>query len=281
MMEFALLASGSKGNSFVLKDGTAAIMIDCGTTKKHLFSSLEKTGIAKDELDAVLITHDHSDHISQIRHFSNLPVYSPVEIDGVVTFHVTPMRSFFIETLKITPLALSHDAPNTTGYILEDGNEKLVYITDTGYVNENYIPLLTDADYIIMESNHDVGMLMGTRRPQFLKARIYSDQGHLCNEDCAEVLSRIITPKTKLAVLAHISQEANTRELALETNRRILLDTCREKMNRQLVLCAAGQYEMIRKGLCDEEMDPGSVSCAIGLEYRAYGTDLFGQTASE
>ena len=100
MMEFALLASGSKGNSFVMRDGTAVIMIDCGTTKKHLFSSLAAAGVVREEIDALLITHDHSDHISQIRHFADLPVYSPVEIDGVETFRLRPLKPFVLETLK-------------------------------------------------------------------------------------------------------------------------------------------------------------------------------------
>lgn len=272
MMEFALLASGSKGNSFVVRDGTGLIMIDCGTTKKYLMNCLGQLGIHRDDLDAVLITHDHSDHIAQIRVFADLPVYAPVEIDGIESFHVQPMRPFVIETMKITPLALSHDAPDTVGYVIEDGIEKLVYITDTGYVNQNYLPLLKDADYIVMESNHDVAMLMATRRPQFLKYRIYSDQGHLCNEDCADVLSRVITPKTKAVILAHISQEANTREKALETTVRVLNEQCRDRLNEHLIISAAGQHEMIRKGFGYEKMDPGSVSCAPCLEC---GTDLF------
>ncbi len=272
MMEFALLASGSKGNSFVVRDGTGLIMIDCGTTKKYLLSCLDKLSISRDELDAVLITHDHSDHIAQIRTFADLPVYSPVEIDGIESFHVQPMKPFTLETMKITPLALSHDAPGTVGYVIEDGIEKLVYITDTGYVNQNYLPLLYDADYIVMESNHDVAMLMATRRPQFLKYRIYSDQGHLCNEDCADVLSRIITPKTKAVILAHISQEANTREKALETTVRFLSSQCPERLNERLIISAAGQHEMIRKGFGYEKMDAGSVSWTAALEC---GTDLF------
>lgn len=273
MMEFALLASGSKGNSFVLRDGTGVIMIDCGTTKKYLSAHLDQLGIVKEDLDAVLITHDHSDHIAQIRMFADLPVYSPVEIDGIESFHVEPMRPFTIETMRITPLALSHDAPKTVGYVIEDGIEKLVYITDTGYVNQNYLPLLSGADYIVMESNHDVAMLMATRRPQFLKYRIYSDQGHLCNEDCAEVISRIMSENTKVIILAHISQEANTREAALETSMRVISEQCRDRINENLVVCAAGQHEMIRKGFGYEKMDPGSVSCLAGMELR---TDLAG-----
>lgn len=274
MMEFALLASGSKGNCFVIRDGTGNLMIDCGTTRKYIFTHLSELGVARDDLDALLITHDHSDHIAQIRSFADLPVYSPVMIDGIESFHVQPMRPFTIETMRITPLALSHDAPGTVGYVIEDGMEKLVYITDTGYVNQNYLPILSEADYIIMESNHDVGMLMATRRPQFLKYRIYSDQGHLCNEDCADVLTRIVSEKTKLIILAHISQEANTREKALEVSKNALLSQCGAKLNRGLVLCAAGQHEMIRKGFGYEKVDPGSVSCFIGMERH---TDLFHQ----
>ncbi len=106
--------------------------------------------------------------------------------------------------MRFTPIALSHDALNTVGYIVENGIEKLVYITDTGYINEKHIPRIKDADYIVLESNHDVQMLMATSRPQFTKQRIYSDTGHLCNEDCAAVLDQIVTEKTKMIILACI-----------------------------------------------------------------------------
>lgn len=275
-MRVDLLASGSRGNACVVRDGTACVLIDCGTTKKYLTSSLEQVGAAHDSIDAVLITHDHSDHISQIRMFADLSVYSPVEIDGIETFHVEAMKPFFVETLKITPLALSHDAPHTTGYIFESGAEKLVYITDTGYVRQEYDPLLKNADIIVMECNHDVGMLMKTRRPQYIKSRIYSDEGHLCNEDCADVLDRIITGRTQTVFLAHISREANTRELALATVCDRLIS--HPGLNPKLTVCAAGQYEILTKGESDEEMDCGSVSCALGMECCADRHDVFQRT---
>ena len=270
MMEFALLASGSKGNSFVIVDEDSKVMIDCGTTKKHLLASLEKTGVRKEELDAVVITHDHSDHVSQIRHFVDTAVYSPVDLPDVDIFAVRPLQQFTIGSLRFTPLALSHDARNTTGYIIESGTEKLIYITDTGYVNRKYFPYLQDADYIIMESNHDVGMLMKTRRPQYLKARIYSDEGHLNNEDCAEVLNSILTPKTKMVILAHISQEANTREKALQATVSVLRQRT-DTLHPDLIVSAAGQFEMIRKGMSDEKTDPGTVSWTPRMERMADG----------
>lgn len=268
MMEFALLASGSKGNSFVILDEDTKVMIDCGTTKKHLFASLEKIGVNREELDALVITHDHSDHVSQIRHFSDAAIYSPVPIVDQDVFAVRPLQKFTVGSLCFTPLALSHDARNTTGYIIENGTEKLVYITDTGYVNRKYYPLIEDMDYIVLESNHDVEMLMATRRPQYLKARIYSDEGHLNNEDCAEVLDSVITKRTKLVVLAHISQEANTREKALQTTCEVLKRR-KDTLNPALIVSAAGQFEMIRKGAGDEEIDGGSISCTPCMERMA------------
>lgn len=265
MMDFALLASGSKGNSFVLQDQGTKIMIDCGTTKKHLMNSLHQLDLEIEDLDALVITHDHADHVSQIRHFKEIDIYSPIEINDIDTFRVRPLQKFTINNLIFTPIALSHDALNTTGYIIEDGIEKLVYITDTGYINQRYISMMKDADWIVLESNHDVEMLMHTSRPQFLKQRIYGDDGHLNNEDCAEVLKQIVTKNTKMIILAHLSEQANTREKALEVSSEVLLK--QNELNEKLVICAAGQYEMIRKGERDEETDLGSVKRFIGMEH--------------
>ncbi len=268
-MEFALLASGSQGNCFVLRDDETVIMIDCGSTKKHLLASFEKIHLQFSDIDALLVTHDHTDHVSQLRHFLHQDIYSPIDLPDAEVFTVRPNRSFVIGSVQITPIALSHDALNTTGYILENGFEKFVYITDTGYVNQKYMPLLKGADYIVMESNHDTAMLMRTSRPQYVKSRIISDQGHLSNEDCAGVLNAIITEKTKMIILAHISRQGNTREKALEVNRNYILENHDGPLHKDLVLCAAGQHEMIRKGFDDEERDLGTVSCRLGMEYLA------------
>ena len=214
----------------------------------------------------MLITHDHSDHISQLRTFRELPIYSPVELPDVDTFRVRPLQEFFIEKIKVTPLALSHDALNTTGYILDDGSEKLTYITDTGYVNERYFDLIRGSDYIVLECNHDPDTLMQTGRPYYVKQRIIGEEGHLCNEDCAEVLDQVITPNTKMVILAHISQEGNTRQLALKTVCTRLKDNPNVS---DLVVAAAGQYEIAGKGESDEEIICGSVSYHFDLEHLA------------
>lgn len=272
-MKFALLCSGSKGNSFYLENEGTQILIDCGSTKKYLFSCFDKLHVNPEQLDALILTHDHSDHISQIRFFTSIPVWSPVEIEDVDTFQVRALQKFTVGSLVITPLPLSHDAWNTTGYVIENGVEKLVYITDTGYINEKLDRYITGADYYILECNHDVDMLMRTRRPQYLKQRICSDEGHLNNEDCAAALVKYMNEKTKLVFLAHISQQANTREKALDTVRYALKNSGR-KYDPQLVVAAAGQFEMIGKGEADNEFYPGTVCCDADMELLSQ-TSLF------
>ena len=270
-MKFAQLCSGSKGNSFYLENDGTKVLIDCGGTKKYLFSALAQLNVSPQDLDAVIITHDHSDHISQIRFFQDVPIYSPVTLADINVFEVRPNRKFTVGSLQFTPVPLSHDAYHTTGYIAENGQEKLVYITDTGYLPSRYQSLLEGADYYVLECNHDTGMLMRTNRPQYLKQRICSDEGHLNNEDCAEALAHYIDQNTKLVILAHISQQANTRQLALKT----VVERLREERSHcreDLMVCAAGQFEMIMKGDGNEKMDPGTVSCTVGMECSA---DIF------
>lgn len=266
MMRFALLESGSKGNCFVLRDENTTLVIDCGGGKRYLQNALADLGVSTADIDALLITHDHSDHIAQLNLFSGIPVYSPVDLPGTAAKEVIPDMPFQIEHLSITPLALSHDAGDTVGYVIESWQEKLVYITDTGYVRDSVLPFLKGADYIILESNHDTEMLMKTSRPMFLKMRIAGDSGHLCNEDCASILKRIVTNNTKCVVLAHISEQANTRERALAVSKDVL-----EHMSvRGLVLAAAAQNEVFKGGdWPDEKVDVGSCGCVIGMEYMA------------
>lgn len=216
-MEYYVLASGSKGNCSIIRTKKTTIMLDCGLTKHRLNAALQANNLTLDMVAAVLITHSHSDHINGIRFVSELPIYSPCPIKSIVgEITVIPYESFSIGDIKITPLKLSHDAPETVGYIFK-ADEELVYITDTGYVSEQNLKLIQDANYYIIEANHDVEMLMNTNRPAMLKARILSDSGHLNNEQCGEIIAHVIGKDTKEVILAHLSQEANTPGIALET----------------------------------------------------------------
>lgn len=420
-MRIDILCSGSKGNCTLIRAGNTAIMLDCGSgTRKYILDAMKEVEFDKKDLDGILITHTHSDHIGQLRHFVKAPIYSYCQLDvrdlkkRPVAFNhhcIHPLEPFEIKDLRIIPVALSHDAGPTTGFVIEDktdqsytkpleapkkevkpqnrepaallaaagqpplsracsvqtsswddfdthqdllvnddllvnedlvekgqlqkkkhpaketdhlsgetslervilasdqkpasisassagqnpsgsqrlsdervlwqpaelpagyeeweqwnelllpgagfaeslsgrntrpdasssifpgadsngmtgpsrqanetelpccaSKERLVYITDTGYLNTDLFPLIKGARYYVMESNHDVRMLMNTNRSWWLKQRIVSATGHLSNEQCAEALCQLVDDNTAEVVLAHLSQEANTADLAL------------------------------------------------------------------
>lgn len=215
-MKVDLLCSGSKGNSCLVRSGNTSILIDAGSTKRYLMNALAECSCGVQDLDALLVSHTHSDHISQIKHFAHLPTYSYCDLDVENHHIVVPSSSFVVNDFHIRVIGLSHDAPHTVGYVIEDGKEKLVYITDTGYLPNRVKTELVNADHYIFESNHDLKMLMDTNRPIFLKQRILSDSGHLSNEDSAVHLATLVGDRTRNIVLAHLSQEANVPELATD-----------------------------------------------------------------
>lgn len=244
-MRFSLLASGSKGNCCVITHKDASIVIDCGCTKTYLKKRFSEIDVEPSHVDALLITHSHSDHISALSLFSDVKTYSVKEL-GTNTHYVAPFERFYVKEFMIEALPMSHDSDDCVGYVIHTSEEKLVYITDTGYIRGDVLQYITDADYYIFESNHDLEMLMNTRRPLYLKQRIIGDSGHLCNEDSARILCEIIGPNTKEIVLAHISEEANTREMALA----VLEETMRSHCicMDQLKLHPAAQFDVYQGG---------------------------------
>ncbi|MBV1710125.1 MAG: MBL fold metallo-hydrolase [Erysipelothrix sp.] len=243
-MKYYSLASGSKGNCFVVQTNESTVVIDCGSTKKHLINSFTKIDINYTQVDALLITHGHIDHVSQAKLFVNIPIFSPVAFNNGQGYQqVVPFMPFHINELTITPIPLSHDSEVTVGYIIEDAYEKMVYITDTGYIKNTLIPIIKDAHYIVLESNHDPEMLMNSRRPHGIKTRILSDNGHLSNQACAEVLKKIVSLKTKEVVLAHLSDEANSAAIAFKTSFDLL-----SSLGYFPVLKIASQFEIVTGG---------------------------------
>lgn len=217
MMKFALLASGSRGNCCLIKDETTEIIIDCGATKRYLTGCFEQLRYDYHKADGLLITHTHKDHVSQLNMFKELPVFSCAVLEREDTNYVQAYDQIRIGDMNITVLPMSHDCDGTVGYVIENENQKMVYITDTGYIREDVKAYITNADYYVFESNHDIEMLMQTSRPVYVKQRIINDYGHLCNDDSATVLTQIVGDRTKEIVLAHISQEGNHRQLAADT----------------------------------------------------------------
>ncbi len=241
-MRFSILASGSKGNCTLIEYNSLKILVDCGITKRYLEESFASMSIAMEDIDAVFVTHDHSDHTRQIRQFKKHRIYAPTPL--LEAEIVKPYETLWIGDVKITPIPTSHDAEISLGYIFKSPEGTLVYITDTGYIREQDLKLIADADYYILESNHDPQMLMRTQRPYAIKQRILSDIGHLSNQDAAMVLARVVSQRTKEIVLAHLSLEANTEELALSTCQGILkTERIKLQVAKQFALVFGGDYE--------------------------------------
>ncbi len=216
-MRYSLIASGSKGNCLYIEQKDTRILIDLGISLTRLSTELEHYQTKIEEIDALFYTHNHSDHFRTSSQIKRDIVYA---LDGVLPegYPYHPVKMFTpitIKDLTLTPIMTSHDAVPSCGYVIESDSEKLVYLTDTGMFIEEDFDYIVNPDYLILESNHDIKMLMGSDRSYELKSRILSDTGHLCNEDSAFLASRIVGPKTKEVILAHLSEETNTPELAL------------------------------------------------------------------
>ncbi len=245
-MKFYVLESGSKGNCTVVKGKSTVLVIDCGGTKKYIKEKFSRIGLDYQKADALLITHEHTDHIKQLKMFSEVDIFSPCKLGEYDVNIVTPYQQFEVGEFCITPLALSHDVAHVVGYIITDGQETLVSVTDTGYVSHLNEQHIANADYYIFESNYDTGMLMSSDRPVQLKVRIISDSGHLGNEDSARVLSKVTGDRTREIVLAHLSQECNREEIALATLKRVFEENRKDYSGYKIA--AARQFEMYEGG---------------------------------
>ena len=221
MISFVVVGSGSKGNATLLFDEETLIQIDMGLPMRRITAALESIKKNKSDLQGILITHEHTDHIKNLSMYKGkVPIYASKGTIDYFDHEVVPFDSFEIGTLSVIPFMTSHDAANPVGYVVISGKTKLVYLTDSGYIPEESLDYLKDADYYIMESNHDLKMLMKSNRPAILKRRIKGDEGHLSNVDSAIYLSELVGPKTKEIYLAHLSEECNLPELALEAYRK-------------------------------------------------------------
>lgn len=249
MMKYAVLSSGSKGNATVISDGKTNILIDCGISKKQLNERLLTCGLTLSDINYVLITHGHSDHIKSVDIFPPKKVYASLLVLGPTNEESNILCSYTrysFDDIIVTPFPLSHDATNTTGYLLESGDEKLVYVTDTGYLSDKALSILKNANYYIFESNHDVKMLCESNRSAYLIKRILGDQGHLSNVDSAYYLSSLIGDRTSEITLAHLSEECNTPNIALETFDKIMM--CQNGEIPQVLLRCADQNNVYKGG---------------------------------
>lgn len=216
-MKFFVFISGSKGNCALIESEGRYLLIDAGISKRKLKAKMEDIGKKVEDIGYVLITHNHSDHISGIEAFPKEIIYATYATfpDIPLSNQLIPYQSYLINGFDVVVIPTSHDTDGSVGFSIGDGKEKLVYITDTGYLYEKSVEMIGNADYYIFESNHNVKALIESDRPQSLKKRIMGDYGHLSNEDSANYLCDVIGEKTKEIVLAHLSEEVNSPELAL------------------------------------------------------------------
>ena len=249
MLSFINIASGSKGNATLVYNEDSLILLDMGVPKKLLLEGLKKIGKKYQEIQAVLITHSHNDHIACLnRLHDDFPIYAGMGVaKGECSAVVFPGIGFDVGSIYIVPIEASHDAVSPLGYVFCKGTERIVYLTDTGVVRESVLPYIANSEYYIIESNHDVGLLLHSNRPKSLKDRILGNKGHLSNEQSALAMAVAVGPRTKKIYLAHLSEECNSPELAIETYKKVFRrrDVDFDTIDDLVVL---SQHEMTKGG---------------------------------
>lgn len=223
-MIVSVLSSGSKGNTTFIQTNNTKILIDAGNTSKYILEKLTEINVDPTTIDAILITHTHIDHVKGLPVLLkkiNPCVYITQKmlkkLEYLENYSIINTDKIKIKDLDIDVIKTSHDTEDSVGYIVNNDDKSIVYITDTGYINQKYFNILSNRNVYIMESNHDIEMLNNSKYPFALRQRILSDKGHLSNYDSAKYISKFIGSKTKYVLLAHLSEENNTEELALET----------------------------------------------------------------
>lgn len=244
------LGSGSKGNSVLVTGSGHKILIDCGFGIRELSARLMALGTTLAELDGILITHEHIDHIKAVKSAGDkhaIPVYMHQRTcramgnaapDNAYVF--STLNGFRLAGFEIHPFPIPHDAVYPLGYSISDGESRFVYATDLGYVSDEVLAAARGADIVMLESNYDKEMLIKGAYPYYLKQRILSDHGHLCNTDCADAVYKMLSWGTRSFVLGHISQENNLKEIVYNTTaERLAREGCRAHLDFELTI--AGQ----------------------------------------
>lgn len=206
------------------------LLIDAGFSARELRRRLHEAGVPEESLRAILVTHEHDDHVKGLRVLSkllNLPVYANRETASVMRDHgkapeqhlhlFTPGAAFAIGGFTVEPFSIPHDAADPMAFAIHWGAFKAGIVTDLGHANPLAQHHLGGCDVLVVESNHDPEMLWNSSRPLALKQRIRGKCGHLSNAACAELVGRILAPRTRHLVLAHASQECNRYELVEQT----------------------------------------------------------------
>ncbi|MBR2969428.1 MAG: MBL fold metallo-hydrolase [Clostridia bacterium] len=228
-MRVCNLASGSSGNSTYIESDNTRLLIDCGKSLPYIFDKLNELSIDPATIDAILITHEHSDHIKGIEKFArtyNTPIYAHANISQLIVhqIHVPNELFHFFDTdfeigdLHIRPFALPHDSKYCVGYRVSEEDAVVSICTDLGHFSDETFDIVKSSALIYLEANYDPEMLMSyPNYPIFLKKRINGPNGHLSNINCAKAIEKLVQAGTRLVVLSHISEHSNTVNLAVGT----------------------------------------------------------------
>ncbi len=246
-LSISVLGGGSKGNSILLYSADSAILVDAGFSRKQLVERIEKIGYEPEKIEGLLITHEHTDHVSGIKVFSK-QFSTPVYLTGETNRYLlnkkkiennsnifAPGNSFNISDFKVEPFTIQHDAVQPVGFVIKIGRLKIGIATDLGKLNKLVEHKLKGCDCLILESNYDIDLLRKSDRTLPLKQRIMGTNGHLSNNDAMDALDKLLTDKTKYLFLTHLSQDCNSKEIVLNLTENKLKNLNREDIILNIV----------------------------------------------
>lgn len=225
-MRFCSLGSGSTGNAWLVESGSTRVLVDCGIGPERLGARLSRAGVDPATIDAILVTHEHDDHVGGAAAFSrrhSIPVhatYGTVQGSGAALagverlLELEPSGRLSIGDLEVLPVAVPHDAREPVQYVIGDGSVRLGLVTDLGSITPHVVAAFSGLDALVLEANHDEEMLRQGPYPRFLKERVGGPYGHLSNAVAARLLSAVAGERLQHVVAAHLSLKNNTEALA-------------------------------------------------------------------
>lgn len=225
-MKVVVLSSGSKGNVTYVESKTKKFLLDAGRNYKFIKTSLADIGVDAKDIDYVVLSHSHNDHVSALKTLlaqtkatvvASQKLINELEVLNGYSNILILEDWVQIDDVKIISFKSSHDALDSRNFVIEEDGMKVGYVTDTGYINMKNFKYLKNLDVYLFESNHDIELLQHGPYPSWLKARVLSDEGHLSNKASSFYLTKLIGPNTKKIVLIHLSESNNLEEIALET----------------------------------------------------------------
>ena len=253
MLNFCSLYSGSSGNSLFVQSNNTNILIDAGVSCKKIVNALESIDIKANSISAILVTHEHKDHILGLSTLSkkyNIPVYAneltwkALDINKFNSNNIkiyNPDETFNINDISVHPFRIPHDAADPCGFNISIDDSKISIATDLGYIDNNIMSYLKDSSFVLLESNYDPEVLKYSSYPASLKRRILGPEGHLSNNTAAQVIAMLFNYGLKSAMLGHLSKETNFPELAYRT---VLNELYSNNITENdISLCVASRFE--------------------------------------